>query len=61
MKAKIDDLETNSKTKNIRDLCRGISVLKKGYQSRINKVKDEKGDLVTDCHSILAIWRNHLS
>jgi hypothetical protein len=24
-------------------------------------VKDEKGDLVTDCHSILARWRNHFS
>jgi hypothetical protein len=24
-------------------------------------VKDEKGDLVTDCHSILVRWRNHLS
>jgi len=24
-------------------------------------VKDEKGDLVTDSHSILASWRNHSS
>jgi hypothetical protein len=24
-------------------------------------VKDEKGDLVTDSHSILAGWRNHFS
>ena len=24
-------------------------------------VKDEKGYLVTDSHSILASWRNHLS
>jgi hypothetical protein len=22
-------------------------------------VQDEKGDLVTDCHSILPKWRNH--
>jgi len=54
LKAKIDGLETNTKTKNIRDLCRGISVFKKGYQPRTNIVKDEKGDLVTDCNSILA-------
>ena len=60
-KAKIDELETNSKMKNIRDLYRGICDFKKGYQPRTNIVKDEKGDLVTDSHSILARWRNHFS
>ena len=55
MKAKIDELETNSKIKNIRD----ISDFKKGYKTRTNLVKDEKGDLVTDSYSILARWRNH--
>jgi hypothetical protein len=34
-------------------------VTKKGYQPRTNIVKDEKGDLVTDFHSILARWRKH--
>jgi len=58
-KAKIDELETNSKIKNIRDLYRGFSDVKKEYQRRTNIVKDEKGDLVTDCHSILGSWRNH--
>ena len=53
-------LETNSKIKNITDWYRGISDFKKGYQPRTNIVKDEKGDLVTDCHIILA-WRNHFS
>ena len=24
-------------------------------------LKDEKGDVFTDCHSILARWRNYLS
>jgi predicted site-specific integrase-resolvase len=33
--------------------------LKKGYQPITNIVKDENGDLVTDCHSTLAMWRNH--
>jgi hypothetical protein len=33
--------------KYIRDLLRGIGDVKKGYQSRTNIVKDEKGDLVT--------------
>jgi hypothetical protein len=41
LKAKIEELGTNSKIKNIRHLCRGISDLKKGYQSRTNRVKDE--------------------
>jgi len=59
LKAKIDELEPTSKIKNITDLYRGISDFQKGYQPRTNIVKDEKGDLVTDCHSILARWRNH--
>jgi len=50
-KAKIDELE--SKIKNIRDLYMGITEFKKGYQPGPNIVKDEKGDLVTDSHSIL--------
>jgi hypothetical protein len=59
LKAKINDLKTNSKNKNIRDLYRGISDFKNGYQPRNNVVKDEKDDLVADSHSILARWRNH--
>ena len=61
LKAKIDELETNSKIKNIRDLYRGINDFKEGYQPRTNIVKDEKGDVVTDSHSFLARWRNHFS
>jgi hypothetical protein len=34
---------------------------KKGYQPRTNIVKDEKGDLVADCHSILTRWKNYFS
>jgi hypothetical protein len=60
-KAKIYELDTNSKIKNIRGLYRGINDLKKGYQPRTNIVKAEKGDLVTDSHSIWAWWRNHFS
>jgi len=36
-----------------------MSDFKKGYQPRINIVKDENGDLITDSHSILSRWRNH--
>jgi len=34
LKAKIEELETNSKIKNIRDLYRGIHDFKRGYQPR---------------------------
>jgi chemotaxis regulatin CheY-phosphate phosphatase CheZ len=61
MKAKIEELETNSKIKSVRDLYRGINDFKKGYQPRNNIVKDEQGDLVVDSHSILARWMNYFS
>jgi len=58
---KIEELETNSKIQNIRDLYRGINDFKKGYQPRCNIVKDEKGDLVADSHCIVARWRKYFS
>jgi len=42
-------------------LYRGISDLKKGYHPRTKIVKDWKGDLVADSHSILARCRNYFS
>ena len=39
---------------------RGI-LSKNGYQPRCNIVKDEKGDLVADSHSIVDRWRNYFS
>jgi len=61
LKAKIEELETNSKIRNIRDLYRGIYEFRKGYQPRTNILNDEKGDLFADSHIILARWRNHFS
>jgi len=61
MRANIEELETNSKIKNIRDLYRGINDFNKGYQPRCNIVKDEKDDLAADSHSIVARWRNYFS
>ena len=61
LRAKIEELETNSKIQNIRDLYTGNSDFKKGYQPRTNIVKDEKGDLVADSHSVLIRWKNHFS
>jgi hypothetical protein len=46
LKNKMNELETNSKNKNIRDLYRGINEFKKGYQPRTNMVKVENGDLL---------------
>ena len=57
MRAKSEELETNRKINNIRDLYRGINDIKKGYQPRTRIIKDEKGDLVADSHSIMARWR----
>jgi len=61
LRAKIEELETNSKIQNIRDLYRSTNYFKKGYQPRCNIVKDGNGDLVTDSHSIVARWRNYFS
>jgi Zn-finger nucleic acid-binding protein len=52
LKDKINELESNSTNKNIRDLNRGINEFKKGYQPRTILVKDERGDLLTDPHKI---------
>jgi hypothetical protein len=59
LKDKINELESNSKNKNIRDLYRGINEFKKGYQPRTNLLKDEKGDLLADPHKILNRWKNY--
>ena len=61
LRAKIEELETNNKIQNIRDLYSGIRDFNKGYQTRCNIVKDEKGDLVADSHGIVARWRNYFS
>ena len=61
LRANIEGLETNNKIQNIRDLYSGISDFKEGYQTRCNIVKDEKGHLVADSHSIVARWRNCFS
>jgi hypothetical protein len=52
MEDKINELETSNKNKNIRDLYRGINELKKGYQARINVIKEENGNLLADPQSV---------
>jgi prefoldin subunit 5 len=46
LKAKIDELETNNKNNNIRDLYGNITDIKKCSQPRTDRVKDEKCDLL---------------
>jgi hypothetical protein len=59
LKDKINELATNSKNKNIRDLYRGIIGFKRVYQPRNNLVKDENRDLLADSHNILNRCKNY--
>jgi hypothetical protein len=59
LKDKINELESNSRNKNIRDLYRGINEFKKGYQPRTNLVKEERGNLLGDSHKIVNRWKNY--
>jgi hypothetical protein len=61
LKGKINELATNSKNKNIRDLYRGINEFKRGYQPTSNFVKDENGDLLVDSNIILNRWKSYFS
>jgi hypothetical protein len=61
LKANIDELETSSKLNNIKHLYNGNNDFRRGYQPRNYIVKDEKGDLATNSHSILVRCRNHFS
>jgi hypothetical protein len=53
LKGKFNELETNNKNKNIRDLYRGINEFKKGYQPIINIKKDENDNLIADPQGVL--------
>jgi hypothetical protein len=61
LKGKINELEINNKNKNIRDFYRGINEFKKGYQPRINIIKDENGNLLADPQNVLNRWKNFLN
>jgi hypothetical protein len=43
--AEFNELKTNRKIKNVRDLYRGISDFKKGYQPMSNIVTDQNSEL----------------
>jgi hypothetical protein len=58
LKGKINQLETNNRNKNIRDLYRGINEFKKRYQPRFNIIKDENGNLLAVPQIVLNSWKN---
>jgi hypothetical protein len=58
---KINELATNSKNKNSRDLYRGINVFKSSHQPRNNLVKDENDDLLAYSHNIVNRLKNYFS
>ena len=53
MKDKINDCETTSKNECTRDLSRDINEFKNGYRPRTALVKNEKGEMFADSHSVL--------
>jgi hypothetical protein len=54
-----NETELNSKNKYIRDLYRGVTEFKKGYQPKTNLVKDERSDLLADPQKVLTRWKNY--
>ena len=56
MKANVNKLEENSKSKNIRELYKGINEFKKGYHPRPYVIKKHDGTIVADTASILSRW-----
>ena len=61
MMAKVNKLEENSKSKNIREMYKGINEFKKGYQPRAYVIKKHDGTIVADTTSILSRWEQFFS
>ena len=60
MRAKFNNLEENSKNKNIQEVYKGINEFKKGYQPRAYVIKKYDGTIVADTTSILSRWKTVL-
>jgi hypothetical protein len=59
LKDKITEVELSSKNKNIRDLYRGITKFKEGYQPTTNLVNDERDNFLADLKKILIRCKNY--
>jgi len=56
---KIQEIEENGKTNNIRDLYKGVNSLRKGYQPRLGMTRNERGDLQADPTKIADVWKSY--
>jgi hypothetical protein len=59
LKDKINEFESDSKKKNIRQLYKGINEFNEVYQPKTNVMKDESSDLLVDHHKILNGWKDY--
>jgi hypothetical protein len=59
LKDGIIEVETNSKNKNVRDICTVVKVFKKLYQPRNSLEADENDDLLADSQSMLNRGKNY--
>jgi len=59
MTKKIQEIEGNGKTNNIRDLYKGVKSLRKGYQPTLGMIRNERGDLQADPTKIIDVWKNY--
>jgi hypothetical protein len=61
LKDNINELATNSKNKNIRDLYKGINEYKRSDQHGSHLVKDENGYLLADSSNTINRWKSYFS
>jgi hypothetical protein len=61
LKDKINELATNSKNKNIKNLNGGLNEFQIDYNPRNKLMMDEKGVLLADSHNIVIGWMNYFS
>jgi hypothetical protein len=59
LKVKSNEIELNNKNKNIRDLYKGITECKNGYQLKTNLVRDDRCDLLAHTQKSLTRWKNY--
>jgi len=43
----------------MRDLYKGVDSLRKGYQSRLEMIRNERGDLEADPTKIVDMWKSY--
>jgi len=59
LKRKIEEIEENCQSGNVRGMYMGINNFRKGFQARTEMVKDENDNLITDSTGVLNTWKNY--